>query len=178
MSMLNRPRGEGPEYNDLGQLEGGLSALEKLAQVVSTSSQMPTEGSQSLVEDSDVRPSKELPISAPSSVPSMMMSSPSFNSEDSFSGEGSDEELGYDTEQELSMCQDIISIGASSVPDSTPTTDGGALNASEIFAEARNNLRSHSRSREKNTQSVGHRFRNALLKAGILPVMLASLYIV
>jgi hypothetical protein len=178
MSLLNRHRAQGPDYDHLGQLEGGLAALEKLAHVVSATSQISVESSQSLVEDSDIRPSKELPVSAPSSHPHSL-SSPSLNSEDSFSGgEGgsSDDDVGYDTESAPPPPEAKACEGSSSqLQLPTPTSDSGTLTGSEIFTEPKSSSRPTSRSGGEPSEPAGQLFRQSLVEAGILPSIIVSI---
>ncbi|KZT39264.1 SAPS-domain-containing protein [Sistotremastrum suecicum HHB10207 ss-3] len=91
MSLLNRPPGIGPKYDESGRLQGGLAALEELAQVITTSSGNTAEPDRSSESVNEIEPSKELPISGLQGRTASTSSPFLSDSDDSLSGDGSDD---------------------------------------------------------------------------------------
>ena len=60
MSLLNRPSGYGPVYDEEGRLQGGLAALEELAHVIAGSSERESEDQEGDAEG--IHEARELPV--------------------------------------------------------------------------------------------------------------------
>ncbi|CAE6470673.1 unnamed protein product [Rhizoctonia solani] len=110
MSLLNRRRGFGPNYDEQGRLMGGLDALEQLARVIDPNVSSDAMMDQSLDSDT-VQDTKELPVSSASTDCS------SLTSEDGVSVD--DEQA--DLEEDLASSRGSTK-SASAQPSSNPVT--------------------------------------------------------
>ncbi|KIJ44266.1 hypothetical protein M422DRAFT_252275 [Sphaerobolus stellatus SS14] len=95
MALLNRVSGNGPLYDDEGRLQGGLSALEELARVISTGS-----GDNNISEDvnddsQEMVEARELPVHSLSSLSARSTDSSSLasDSDSELSDNSSDDAL-------------------------------------------------------------------------------------
>lgn len=165
MSLLNRNlKDGGPEYDETGRILGGLSALEQLAHVVSSGNNDAPDVSQtSRSDDDELEPAKQLPVHG-SMVDSIALSSPSLNSDDSFSGDDTDSRDSIDD----GLDQDLNKETACNTP-----------------SRAAQSRRSHSLDRNTSdlstgsgllpnveSEPIGGHFKTELLRVGILSSLL------
>ncbi|KAF9014193.1 SIT4 phosphatase-associated protein-domain-containing protein [Cyathus striatus] len=126
MSLLNRPSAFSRLYDSEGRLQGGLSALEDLANVITlnTGGDRETE-SMSLSQD-EIEPALELPISS-------IHGSPTFNSDDDMSSEpgSSDDEA----MEEIAMYDEPSSsfdLSPPTTPESLPRSTSEASTSPSV----------------------------------------------
>jgi len=95
MALLNRPLGTGPTYDDDGRLQGGLSALEELARVISTGAGETNVPEDVAADSQDVVEAKELPVHSISSLSTRSTDSSSLasDSDSELSDHSSDDAL-------------------------------------------------------------------------------------
>ncbi|KAI0693353.1 SIT4 phosphatase-associated protein-domain-containing protein [Cytidiella melzeri] len=109
MSLLNRPSEFDHLYDDEGRLQGGLSALEELAQVIAIGAGNDRDDDNiDDDENEDMEPAHEFPVSA-------AHESSSLDSDDDMSGDSSDD----DAMEDISMYDDPHSLtsSTSSLPE-------------------------------------------------------------
>jgi serine/threonine-protein phosphatase 6 regulatory subunit 3 len=183
MSLLNRRRGSGgPEYDDEGHLQGGLAALEQLAHAVSSGKNGEGEDWQGESGENEMEPAKEMPVSG-SSRPLMPHSSPSFNSEDSFSegddavsSDGSVDDISIDVDNSVGSLGPLngseeLSRSTSSKRSRSARISNGST--SREISRSRSDVRMRSAS-EPGSRSCADRYKFHMVHAQLLPVMLAS----
>lgn len=95
MALLNRSPGSGPVYDQDGRLQGGLSALEELARVISVGNEESNESEDVNNDSQDVVEAKELPVHSLSSHSSRSTDSSSLasDSDSELSDHSSDDAL-------------------------------------------------------------------------------------
>lgn len=108
MSLLNRPSEFDHLYDSEGRLQGGLSALEELAQVIAIGAGNDRDDDNIDEDNEDMEPAHEFPVSA-------AHDSSSLDSDDDMSGGSSDEEAMED----IAMYDDphSLSSSTSSLPE-------------------------------------------------------------
>lgn len=102
MSLLNRPSEFDHLYDAEGRLQGGLSALEELAQVIAIGAGNDRDEDNIDEDNDDMEPPHEFPVSA-------AHDSSSLDSDDDMSGDSSDD----DAMEDISMYEDANSLSGS-----------------------------------------------------------------
>lgn len=115
MSLLNRSAEFNRLYDAQGKLQGGLHALEDLANVISAANGADRPGDPSGSDKDEVEPALELPVASSHTAVSGMDSDDDDMSDDHAS---SDE----DVMEEVAMSEDLTHSGTFSTPPGTPPT--------------------------------------------------------
>lgn len=115
MSLLNRSAEFNRLYDAQGKLQGGLHALEDLANVISAANGADRPGDPSGSDKDEVEPALELPVASSHTAVSGMNSDDDDMSDDHAS---SDE----DVMEEVAMSEDLTHSGTFSTPPGTPPT--------------------------------------------------------
>jgi serine/threonine-protein phosphatase 6 regulatory subunit 3 len=184
MSLLNRPPGVGPQYDINGRLQGGLPALEELAYVIAAGASHSVDTSGSLSDDeNEMEPAKDFPVSSTSH--SVTLSSPSLDSEDSFSGEEDADDVDQGSADVTVGSPETHAGQAVDANQSLPpephrhssdhNSDDFKIGASRISTRSRSRSRPRSGARPPGEAlCIGERFKQALLLANVLSSVLVS----
>jgi serine/threonine-protein phosphatase 6 regulatory subunit 3 len=193
MALLNRPAEYERLYDSEGRLQGGLSAMEELAQVIAMANENTPEDAMDESDD-ELEPAAELPVSAPDKTPSA-----SGDSDEDMSSDGgnSDEDMDDIAIDEPSLLSSSIMSEPESISDSitppapspSPTPSPGPFRTGSQdkspldspisrprSSHSRRSLRRRSR-RESQLMSaapIGERLKQKLLDVKILADMIVS----